>query len=285
LEKYLAKQSERAYHLIKYLDEKFPASYHVPADSRGDEDHFSPDAYMQYHRTALHNICKLHCTFAYLRALAAVLLRDTAGYITSSPNPTFESIINQVQGKIEEGVKKSAGESSSPLDELIRSVACVADFVSSLAKSKQSDGDVRTKLNAHIQKLYVKGARLETQHATYENLGYILAVRLFQIINPSEMLRGTDMSWIEDFDKNELSGHDWEVGFILKLHINNTQDLKRILGDDVAGVLTKYDFFQETKNPQRASNQHAMLVKYSAAVPYVFTVHQPYATLHGTTVH
>jgi hypothetical protein len=75
------------------------------------------------------------------------------------------------------------------------------------------------------------------------------------------------------------------VGFNLKLHTNDTQDLKLILGDDVASVLTKYTFFNETRDPWRASNQHAMLVRYTATVPYVFTVHQPYAALYGTTVH
>jgi hypothetical protein len=281
----LETQSERASRLITHLDEKFPAFYDVPADGRGDEDAFSPDAYMPYHRAALHNICKLHCTLAYLRALAAVLLRDTSAYPTSYS--TFESIVNQVQAKIEEGVKADEEESSSPLGKLTRSVAFAADFVSSLAKFKQSGvgEEERTALNAHIRQLYVKGAGLEPQHATYENLGHILAVRLFETINPSEMLRSIDMSWIEDFDANELSGHEWEVGFILKLHINDTQDLQRILGDDVAKVLPQYNFFNETKDPQRTSNQHAMLVKYSVAVPYVFTVHQPYVTLHGTTVH
>jgi hypothetical protein len=284
LEECIAKQSEHTSHLIAYLDEKFPASHPIPADGRGDDDAFSPDAYTPYHRAVLHNICKLHCTFAYLRALAAVLLRDTSGYTAPT---TFESIVNQVQKKIDEGVSASRDESSSPLGQLTRAVACAADFVSSLAKSKERalNEEARAKLNAHIKKLYVKAPGLRAEDATYENLGYILAVRLFEHINPSEMLRDTDMSWIEDADKNELSGHEWEVGFNLKLHTNDTQDLKLILGDDVASVLTKYTFFNETRDPWRASNQHAMLVRYTATVPYVFTVHQPYATLYGTTVH
>ena len=272
-------QPEMAARLISYLDGKFPASYRIPDDGRGDHDNFSPDAYMPYHRAALHSIFKLHCAFAYLRALAAVLLRDAEGY--AAPGLTMESIVNQVQAKIERGVDASRGESSSPLGELTRSVACAADFVSSLARKARPSAEV----NAHIKKLYVKGAELDAEDATCANLGYIMAVRLFENIDPSAMLRDTDMSWIEDFDKNELSGHEWEVRFNLKLHTNDTQDLKLILGDDVAHVLTKYNFFNETKDPRRASNQHAMLVRYTATVPYVFTVHQPYATLYGTTVH
>jgi hypothetical protein len=82
LDECIAKQSEHASHLIAYLDEIFPASHPIPADGRGDNNAFSPDAYTPYHRAVLHNIYKLHCTFAYLRALAAVLLRDTSGYST-----------------------------------------------------------------------------------------------------------------------------------------------------------------------------------------------------------
>jgi hypothetical protein len=275
-------QSEHTMTLIAYLEARFPAIKYTPKDNC---DCLRPDEYMQYSRTMLHDISKLHYTFAYLRAFAAVLMRNASGY--SGAYPTFEGITNQIQAKIDEALKVISKESSSPMSELIMAVTCAADFVNALMIArveKINDSAVKEKLNTQIHKLYMEHKGLDVKEATYKNFGNILAVRLFETTNPSKTLSEPEIKWVDDYKTTGISGHEWGVGFKLKLHTNKREDLRDVL-DDTVSFLDQYDFFYEDKGPWCTVNRYDMRVKYIAAVSYVFTTRHPYSTLHGTTVH
>jgi hypothetical protein len=273
--------------LKRYFDLKHSATRFV---TRDQSNRLRPDAYISHFRAQLRDIQKLHLTYAYLRAIAAVIFREivetTSNMLTETGARvlpySYTSLVDYIQTLIETNVNDTT---------LVTHVIMASEVVNSLARltTKLKDTPIDISATAprffalvrqRLQALDIDSAPV-VENAN-KNFGTLLAVYLFEKLNPAEILPdGPTLSWLEDDHRETISGTAWTVSFDMKLHTNHLFDL-RVIFDGIEAIpwLTEYSLFKEEKGSNDRLYKHMFRVQYTTKQKYRFTVHHPYTDLY-----
>jgi hypothetical protein len=274
--------------LADYIGKRFSTTKFV---ARDPSDRLRADSYIQYFQAQLRDIQTMHLTYAYLRAIVAVLAREIMELGTinqakkSTDLVTFDDIVNTIQKHTEDTKKTEPTEAY---------IIYTANLVSSLVKELRTSGvvpaDLATTMPNFLKDIQGKmvAQGIDTSNLDLNtDFGAYLTIYLLEKLNPVDIIHnGLTISWLEDDRRETISGTSWTVSFNVKLHTNHLHDPRPIFdGAKLVPWLKHYNLFKEEKGSNDRLCKHMFRVRHTVKEKYRFTVHHPYTDLYEAKDH
>lgn len=281
----------------QYFDQQFPAYMFVSRnDPRPNTNYLYESRYCDDISTLVQNVRKLHYVYAYLRAVAAALVREM---ITDDKYAASkQSIIDAIESHITEIAKGLRCTPPNPLQNIISSVVvaarlvgcfCDAHVTGAVTLKQVTDEDTPKQVTGadtlkQVKQLYVQHDALPLDKVTVQDFGHVLAVYLFHTTDALEKTWQPDVQNLQDRYAHEMSGDNWRIAFTMNLNIHRHEDLKKLM--TVAGTsfwMKAYDLFKEEPGVGEHKSKYQIGVHHKVQQRYEIFLHYPYTTLIGAT--
>jgi hypothetical protein len=272
-----------------FFEKKLNTYNHIARDPSNLLMH---DHYVRCFETVLHEHQKLHLTYAYLRGVAAVLLREC--FSSQNQIGSFDRVVNHIQHSVDAAVERSQPHPGGCLiPSLIRIMRIVDVFMHELAKKREASNTPIT-IKTDASNVYRWALEWLEKSNIYtvdikahpnQHFGSILAIYNFESTNPKDSPMRQTIAWLKDDTKEIVSGTEWTVSFDTKFHINKLFDPRKIFdGVELLPWLHTYNLFNEEKNGNDLLYKHMFRVKYSAKQKLRLSALHPYTDLYEVTI-
>jgi hypothetical protein len=250
------------------------------------------DHYIKCLKTVVHEHRKLHFTYAYLRGMAAMLLREICNYQRLAC--TFDCVVNYIQNSVDTAVERSKPRVDGYLiPSLIQIMRMVDVFMNKLVDMKKAAG-TEIDIKAAASNVYrwtlqwLQQSKINTADIwahPNQHFGSILAIYIFESTNPKDSPMRQTIAWLKDDTKETVSGTEWTASFDAKFHINKLLDPRKIFdGVEFLPWIDTYNLFKEEKNGNDLLYKHMFRVKYTAKQKLRLSALHPYTDLYEVTI-
>jgi hypothetical protein len=263
--------------------------------ARDPSDQLKHDKYIQCFRTVLHEHRRLHLTYAYLRGMAAVLMRELSD--NEYANCSFDCIVNAIQNAVDhsEEVKQATPQTGGVvMQSLLYIIRVVDGFMLKLIETRNKENTATIEIQNSASKVYQSVTEwLERLNIATNSIkqtpghyfGSLLAVYIFECAKSAAPDMKQSIAWLKDETKETVSGTEWVVSFNTTFHVSKLYDPRKIFdGVELISWIQKYNLFTEEKCSNDLEYKHMFRVKYTAKQKLRLVVLHPYTDLHPATV-
>jgi hypothetical protein len=273
-----------------YFDRRFPAFRYVLRNDPDETNDLAEDAYTAHISTLAQDIRKLHFTYAYLRAVAGILVRESVDYNQIQRQSIIDGIQKYV--RVKSAVDPNNALELNPLHHLISEVAVAATLVGALLgdHATKNPATVNTEhVLKQVKQLWIEDPDVNAPKpaaVTILHFGQVLAINAWRTTDTFALTFEPKLQAQQDTYGHGISGNDWRIVFTETLQVKTLVNLKGCMAiQDTRFWAGKYDLFKDEPNTKPKTSRFLVRVQDKARMRFEITLHHPYKHLYGTTSH